>query len=70
MVIVRTALARDRAWRQSLGASARVHACERSWATVFDGVYRAYAEAVALANPNAAIADGWSESCNLPVGEL
>ena len=64
------ALARDRAWRQSLGASARAHACERSWATVFDGVYRAYAEAVALANPNAAIAADWSESCNLPVGEL
>jgi hypothetical protein len=37
---------------------------------VFDGVYRAYAEAIALANPNAAIADDWSESCNLSVGEL
>ena len=64
------ALARDRAHRQALGITARKHACERSWNAVFDGVYRSYAEAIALADPNAAIAADWSESCNLPVREL
>ena len=64
------ALTCDRARRLALGAAARAHACERSWNAVFDGVYRSYEEAIALADPNAAIAAGWSESCNLPVREL
>jgi glycosyltransferase involved in cell wall biosynthesis len=64
------ALARDPARRCALAATARAHARERSWNAVFDGVYRSYAEAIALADPSAAVAAGWSESCNLPVGEL
>jgi glycosyltransferase involved in cell wall biosynthesis len=64
------ALARDSAQRQALGATAREHACERSWNAVFDGVYRSYAEAIALADPNAAIGADWPESCTLPVREL
>jgi phosphatidylinositol alpha 1,6-mannosyltransferase len=63
-------LARDRAQRHALGAGAREHARERSWNAVFDGVYRSYAEAIALADPNAAVTAGWSESCNLPVREI
>jgi glycosyltransferase involved in cell wall biosynthesis len=50
------ALARDRGRRHALGASARAHACERSWSAVFDGVYRAYGEAIALSNPDATVA--------------
>ena len=45
------ALARDDVRRAAMGANARADACERSWDSVFDGVYRSYRQAIELAHP-------------------
>jgi len=69
-------LVRDQAARASMAADARVDACARSWDSVFEGVYRAYGDAIALALPAEPavepihLAEGWSESCNPPASEL
>jgi glycosyltransferase involved in cell wall biosynthesis len=50
-VALTLALARDGERRRAMGANAREDACERSWDAVFEGVYRSYAAAIALAHP-------------------
>src|SRR5262249_8743165 len=42
-------LGRDRARREAMRTAARAWRPGRSWDAIFDGVYRAYAEAVAVA---------------------
>jgi phosphatidylinositol alpha 1,6-mannosyltransferase len=52
-----SALVHDTGRRKTMAASARARATERSWTTVFDTVYRAYAAAILLAAAPHAVGD-------------